>query len=147
MGGRDRDRDRGHDRPPRSEEDFALPKDYTPIVLPGESISKFVTNRVPQQAPMLRMLLLKPSLRGSPPSRPMNWRARRRLSSPAPDPSLKLQRQSSPTAAPRTQALQSKLPDQHQKSRLRITPVCLSRCQRHQAASRLQRCSRSRSDS
>ncbi len=43
--GRERDRDRGrertYERPPRSAEDFALPKNYTPIVLPGESISKY----------------------------------------------------------------------------------------------------------
>jgi len=40
-GGRERgrDRERGREREPR--EDFALPENYTPIVLPGESISKY----------------------------------------------------------------------------------------------------------
>jgi Rne/Rng family ribonuclease len=47
-GGRGRrgDRDRGRDRvreprEPRERESFALPENYTPIVLPGESISKY----------------------------------------------------------------------------------------------------------
>ena len=38
-GGRDRGRDRDRDREPR--EEFSLPANYTPIVLPGESISKY----------------------------------------------------------------------------------------------------------
>jgi ribonuclease G len=42
-GDRDRDRGRGRDfdREPREQESFALPANYTPIVLPGESISKY----------------------------------------------------------------------------------------------------------
>jgi len=42
-GDRDRDRGRGRDleREPREQESFALPQNYTPIVLPGESISKY----------------------------------------------------------------------------------------------------------
>jgi len=45
-GDRDRDRGRGRDREreprePREQENFALPQNYTPIVLPGESISKY----------------------------------------------------------------------------------------------------------
>jgi len=45
-GERDRDRGRGRDREheprePREHESFALPENYTPIVLPGESISKY----------------------------------------------------------------------------------------------------------
>ncbi|HVJ05539.1 MAG TPA: Rne/Rng family ribonuclease [Candidatus Saccharimonadales bacterium] len=39
-GGRDRDRDR-EPREPREREAFVLPENYTPIVLPGESISKY----------------------------------------------------------------------------------------------------------
>jgi ribonuclease G len=42
-GDRDRDRGRGRDRErePREQEITALPENYTPIVLPGESISKY----------------------------------------------------------------------------------------------------------
>jgi len=45
-GGRDRDRGRGRDREreprePREHESFVLPENYTPILLPGESISKY----------------------------------------------------------------------------------------------------------
>jgi Rne/Rng family ribonuclease len=40
-GERDRGRGREREREPRQEESFALPKNYTPIVLPGESISKY----------------------------------------------------------------------------------------------------------
>jgi Rne/Rng family ribonuclease len=40
-GGRDRDRGRDREREPREHESFALPENYTPIVLPGESISKY----------------------------------------------------------------------------------------------------------
>ncbi len=42
-GDRDRDRGRGRDRErePREQEHIALPENYTPIVLPGESISKY----------------------------------------------------------------------------------------------------------
>ncbi len=42
-GERDRDRGRGRDRErePREQEHIALPENYTPIVLPGESISKY----------------------------------------------------------------------------------------------------------
>ena len=45
-GDRDRDRGRGRDfdrepREPREQESSALPENYTPIVLPGESISKY----------------------------------------------------------------------------------------------------------
>jgi len=42
-GDRDRDRGRGRDfeHEPREQESFTLPQNYTPIVLPGESISKY----------------------------------------------------------------------------------------------------------
>jgi ribonuclease G len=43
-GDRDRDRDRGREREPREPREFEstpLPENYTPIVLPGESISKY----------------------------------------------------------------------------------------------------------
>jgi ribonuclease G len=40
-GDRDRDRSRGREREPREQENIALPQNYTPIVLPGESISKY----------------------------------------------------------------------------------------------------------
>ena len=40
-GDRDRGRGRDFEREPREQESFALPQNYTPIVLPGESISKY----------------------------------------------------------------------------------------------------------
>jgi Rne/Rng family ribonuclease len=40
-GDRDRDRGRGREREPREQESPVLPENYTPIVLPGESISKY----------------------------------------------------------------------------------------------------------
>jgi ribonuclease G len=42
-GGRERgrDRDRGHEREREPREEYSLPENYTPMVLPGESISKY----------------------------------------------------------------------------------------------------------
>ncbi len=39
--GRGRDRDERHDRAPRERDDTPLPSNYQPIVLPGESLSKY----------------------------------------------------------------------------------------------------------
>jgi ribonuclease G len=46
--GRDRDRGRERDREREPREEYSLPENYTPIVLPGESISKY---RKPESGP------------------------------------------------------------------------------------------------